>query len=150
MSCVLLFVWKDTSNAGVARNHNVKMLYPYRNRNPNPIAITIAIGTTEMHIITRQGCRVCALPIKLLVFYSGYEPIRYYASSGTSLVRSGACGAVITNNKQRYCHSRESGNPAGVNRSSCIFWIPVFTGMTVVVIYKSNLQKIVSRATLSA
>ena len=64
--------------------------------------------------------------------------------------RSGACGAVITKNKQRYCHSRENGNPAGVNRSLCIFWIPVFTGMTVVVIYRSNLQKIVSHATSSA
>jgi hypothetical protein len=31
---------------------------------------------------------------KLLAFYSVYEPISYYASSGTSPGRSGACGAA--------------------------------------------------------
>ncbi|HDP35495.1 MAG TPA: hypothetical protein ENN29_10345 [Candidatus Hydrogenedentes bacterium] len=47
-------------------------------------------------------------------------------------------------------HSRENGNPSGVNSSSCIFRIPVFTGMTVVVVYRSNGQKIVSQLVLSA
>ena len=88
--------------------------------------------------------------IQLLCVHSSTLKIRYYASPEVSPGKSGACGAVITNNKQRYCHSRESGNPAGVNRSSCIFWIPVFTGITVVVVYRSNLQKIVSHATLRA
>jgi hypothetical protein len=50
--------------------------------------------------------------------------------------------------KQRYRHSRENGNPSGVDSFSRVFWIPVFTGMTVVVVYRSNLQKIVSHATV--
>ena len=78
----------------------------------------------------------------------GSSKIRYYASSGTLPVRSGAYGAVAINKKQYNRHSRENGNPSGVGSSSCVFWIPVFTGMTVVVVYRSNLQKIVSHATV--